>query len=668
MQGSPDLATTSATATTTLKVNLRILATTDMHAHLLAHDYFADRPTKSNGLTRVATLIKRARDTVENCLLLDNGDFLQGTPLADYFGNPDPDTPRPHPVISAMNYLKYDAVALGNHEFNDGLTTLQNTLQSANFPRLCANLKAIGPDDQARLQDICLPHTILEKPIRTSADTVTTLKIGLFGVLPPQITDWDNAHLGGRLVARDMFSAAQKATQQLKDQGADLIIGLAHTGLTQAPPTSKDPAFQHPAPENDALALAGIKNVDVVICGHTHQVFPNAKCSTNCGANYGANYGANHTAHPDIDAQAGTLAGKPAVMAGFAGSHLGQIDLVLTADSSNPDTVWQVTSSTSQTLAVHPSGPTPSANVAPTAEDPDLVKLLLPFHEEALREIRRPVGMISHPVNSFFALLGDEPSVRVIGDVQANYVRTQLCDTSYGDLPILSATAPFKCGGRSGPSHYTDVPAGPFAIRHVADWQYFPNTICALHLTGAEIADWLEMSASAYQTVTLGLADQPLRDSNVPSYNCDTIVGLDYEIDLSQPARFSGTGQRINTTAQRIKHLTWQGTPVTSDQPFILATNNYRVGGGGHFPGITADKIILQTQKTIRDALTAYLLENKAATVPTDPRWRFGAMPDTSVYFDTNPHAQNLLDTMAPLDLEVIGPRADGFLRLRLNL
>ena len=123
-------------------------------------------------------------------------------------------------------------------------------------------------------------------------------------------------------------------------------------------------------------------------------------------------------------------------------------------------------------------------------------------HEATLAYVRAPVGETSAPLYSYFALVADDPSVQIVSKAQTWYVSDLLKDGEYKDLPVLSAAAPFKAGGRGGPEYYTDVPAGTIAIKNVADLYLYPNTVRAVLVTGAEVKDWLERSAGMFNQIT----------------------------------------------------------------------------------------------------------------------------------------------------------------------
>lgn len=115
-------------------IKLRIIETTDIHTNVMDYDYYKDQPSQQIGLSRAATLVKQAKSEVENSVLVDNGDLIQGSPMGDYMAAKGIQAGEVHPVYKAMNQLHYDVGNIGNHEFNYGLDFLQNTLAGANFP------------------------------------------------------------------------------------------------------------------------------------------------------------------------------------------------------------------------------------------------------------------------------------------------------------------------------------------------------------------------------------------------------------------------------------------------------------------------------------------------------------------------------------------------------
>jgi 2',3'-cyclic-nucleotide 2'-phosphodiesterase/3'-nucleotidase len=613
------------------------MATSDLHMHIAAHDYHADVPCVLGGLCQTATLIAQARAEVPGAVLLDNGDFLQGSPLGDYVART---RPQPHPMIAAMNHLRYDAVNLGNHDFSYGLETLATALRDAEFVTLSANTV---PTADAPVLPLPQPWTIIERRLPGTSGDDHLIRIGLIGVLPPETEVWERAALNGQVRMQPMAETVARHVPQIRAAGADVVVVLAHCGPGQVgqprPAAAQDPP-------DGALSIAAIPGVDAVVMGHVHLVFPNAGTSAGLTG-------------PGLDPVAGTLHGKPAVMPGFFGSHLGIIDLTLDQTASG----WVVRGhhSAIRPIATRTATGRPQALVQP---DASLMTLIEPAHRATRDWARLPIGRTPRALHSFFAMITDCPSVQIVNQAQADHVAARLADGPYAGLPVLSSTAPFKAGGIGGPENYTHVPAGDLLLRHAADLYMHPNTIVALHLTGAALRNWLEHAVLGYRQILQGVADQALIGTDLPSFLYDTISGLTYEIDLAQPG--------IDRGGRRIHDLRWNGAPLDPDQRFILATNNYRGSGSGGYAPVDSAGTVLAERVANRDVLIAHLQHSFGSDgTPPPPRtagWRFRPMPGTSVLFDTSPLARACLDDAAPLPLTPLGRTPDGFLRLRLDL
>src|SRR6056297_82491 len=171
------------------ELRLRLLATSDVHGTILPFDYSSGCSGGGFGLARTASLIATARAEAPGaCLLFDNGDFLQGTPLSDLHHLEGPSAP--HPVIAAMNRLGYDAATLGNHEFNFGLDALSTALSQARFPVICANAITRRGTTPAQDETLFPPSLLIDRQVTGRNGTRQSLRIGVLGLLPPQITAW----------------------------------------------------------------------------------------------------------------------------------------------------------------------------------------------------------------------------------------------------------------------------------------------------------------------------------------------------------------------------------------------------------------------------------------------------------------------------------------------
>lgn len=641
-------------------LELRILATTDLHGHLRGYDYATGLPTPDTGLARVASLIAEARAAHPNTVLFDNGDFLQGTPLVDYWGQKRGlNETEIHPMIAAMNALGYDAGMIGNHEFNFGLDYLVRVLRDARHPLLLSNITAreTGWRQAARprwpqkswpvLPWPVLPWTVLKRCFRTRDGQRQGLRIGVIGLLPPEATEGDRPRLAGRLDARGMDEAARLVVPQLHAAGADIVVALAHTGIEPPRPAGAPPS------ENLALALAGIEGIDALICGHSHLPFPTPQTP----------------ASPDdlaagIDTGRGLLHGRPAVLPGRWGSHLGVIDLVLRRAA---DGRWRPAESQTELRPVaRRTGPQNLVSVV--REHPRVVTLAAPAHNEMIDRLSQVIGRTDRPLTSFFATVAPCAALDVVADVQAEFIRARLAGTPEGALPLLSAVAPGKAGGRGGPRHYVDIPAGPVTMRDVIDLYGYPNLASALCVTGAELADWLEHAAGAFHRIAPDARDAFLMNPAFPCYNFDTISGLSYEIDLTGPARFTPGGGLADASARRIRALSYEGRPVTAGQRFVVATNTYRSSAAGGFPRVAAPPLLFGDEANLRDLVVRHAEAQGGFRPRARRNWRFTPLPGATVVFDTSPAASGRLFEAEGANLEEIGLTAQGFLRLRMAL
>lgn len=622
------------------QAHLRIMETTDLHVHVYPYDYYSDRPVDTVGLSRTAAIIEEIRAEATNSMLVDNGDFLQGNPMGDYIayerGMKEGDM---HPVITAMNTVGFDASTLGNHEFNYGLEFLTKSLAGADFPVISANVvteKAENPRDDKTLVP---PYVILDREVTLGDGTTAPIKVGLIGFVPPQIMTWDRRHLEGNVTARDIVETAQAWVPQIKEEGADIIIALSHSGIGSAQ--------YEEGMENASVPLAEVSGIDALMTGHSHLVFPSPTYADYAG----------------LDAVAGTIHGKPAVMGGFWGSHLGVIDLMLERDGNE----WRVVMAETEARPI--SQRNEDRSVTALVDDvPAVLASVEQEHQETLDYVRRAVGETSAPLHSYFALVADDPSVQIVSNAQLWYIEQMMQGTEYEGLPILSAAAPFKAGGRGGPEYYTDVPEGPVAIKNVADLYLYPNTVRAVKVTGAQVKGWLERSAGMFNQITPGEEDQVLLNPDFPSYNFDVIDGVTYQIDLSAPSRFDSDGNEVNPDTNRIVNLAFEGEPVTDDMEFVVATNNYRAGGGGNFPGAKGDTIIFEGPDTNRDVIVRYIVDQGTINPSADANWTFAPMEGTTVLFDTGPKAADYAANVQGVDIEAAGEGPDGFARFRITL
>jgi len=633
----PALAFAAGTVAASTTVELRIMETTDIHMHLLDYDYYQDAQNNTVGLAKVATLIKQARAESKNTLLVDNGDLLQGNPLGDYvakgrvlrFGET-------HPAYKAMNLLNYEVGNIGNHEFNYGLDFLNKSLAGADFPYISANVYAYdGDDNPDNDQNYFQPYIIKDTQVTDVEGKKHSIKVGYIGFTPPQIMTWDKDNLTGKVVAKDIIETARHFVPEMKAKGADIVIAIPHSGMYNNSYVLKE--------EHAVYHLAKVPDINAIMFGHSHRVFPG-------DATIGAYEG--------VDTEKGTVFGVPAVMPGFWGSHLGIVDLTLT----KTDTGWMVSNAASSVRGIYKQD---GRTVIPLVDaDPMITAAVAEDHQGTLEYMRRKVGVTTAPINSFFAVVQDDPSVQIVNNAQIWYTQSIVRGTSFDGIPVLSAAAPFKAGGRGGPDYFTDVPAGDIALKNVSDLYIYPNDLKVVQLTGAQVIEWLERAAGQFNTIDPKSAtDQYLIDDSFPTYNFDVIDGISYTIDVTVPARYKGDGGVANDV-HRIKNVQFKGKAIDLKQSFLVVTNNYRAGGGGNFPALDGTTTVIDAPDKNRDVVAKYLLSQNSINPKADGNWRFVSnWGKARVLFKTSPKA----NAFAGNNMMFVTVMEDGFAQYQMK-
>ncbi len=627
------------------RLHLRLLATSDLHAYLLPYDYYTDRRDDGVGLIRIAGLVAAARAEAPNCILLDNGDTLQGAPLGDVAAEWMVPNGEQHPMIAAMNAIGYDAATLGNHDFDFGVDRLLSMIVPARFPVVLGNVHR-GPHGQPFLPE----RVILERRMRDREGRMQTLRIGVTGVLPPQTAQWNRAILNGALDFSDTVAAAARETDALRAEGADLVVVLAHTGFEADSPD----AAHHLGAENTAAAIAALPGVDAVVSGHTHEVHPPEDTLEDMREDSGARVAL--------------------VQPGSRGSHLGCIDLALERRpvAGKVQAAWKVIRSRTRNLPVEGGGLDRAVALRSVLRrHPQLRREVARQHRETRGFTDREIGETTVPLETYFSFLAPCAATQLVADAQLAAGQAAIAgEKDLQGLRMLSAVAPFRAGGRAGPSSYTDIPPGPLRLRHAHDLYCYPNLLAILRTRGSDLRCWLERAASAFRQIDPeNPAPQVLVDQNFASYNFDRIDGLLYEIDVSRPARTNAVGDRLFETDGRVRNIRYaDGTPVRPEDEVLVVTNAYRAAGGGHFRTCHASETVLTGSDPLRDHVSRYVADASAPLAPRpDPTFRLCGFGRAEVIYETGPGALKHPDRIAELGLTPTDQRRDGFVRFTLR-
>ncbi len=595
-------------------VNLRLMETTDIHSHVMDYDYFTGSQVNDFGLVKTATLIRQAKDEAKNSLLIDNGDLIQGNPLADYMAKEKEwAEDEVHPVYEAMNILDYDVGNYGNHEFNYGLEYLKKTTDGSEFPYVNANVyKDDGDDNPDNNENYFDPYVILDKTVVDEDGEEHTIKVGVIGFVPPQIMRWDRSNLEGKVITKGIVETAEKFVPQMQEEGADMIVAVPHSGMGDV--------TQDGMEENATYDLSKVDGIDAILFGHAHAQFP--------GEDYASLEGVN------IDK--GTVNGTPSVMPGFWGSHLGMIDFTL----EKVDGEWNVNDAQSKLRAIQD----PETDEALVDADEEIKEAVKDDHQGTIDYVNSAVGQTESPLYSYFSQVQDDPTIQIVTDAQKAYVKNYIQGTELEGLPVLSAGAPFKAG-RDGITDFTDIEAGDLAIKDTTSLYKYPNTVNVVKLSGAEVREWLEWSAGQFNQIDPKSNEEQLlvkkntRNGGFPSYNFDVIDGVSYEIDVTVPRRYDNGGTEVINDTHRIKNLTYNGEPVDPEQEFLVATNNYRAGMQIANPD--GESIVIESPDENRQVLVDYIRENGTVDPKADGNWSFAPVKgNPDLVFYSSPEAQ----------------------------
>jgi 2',3'-cyclic-nucleotide 2'-phosphodiesterase / 3'-nucleotidase len=473
--------------------DLTILGTSDIHGNVYNWDYYRDREYDDSahndvGVAKLATLINQVRAERDDkaTLVLDAGDTIQGTPLATYYAKQEPitTTGETHPMANAMNVIEFDAVTLGNHEFNYGLALLGLWIQQLGFPALAAN--AINA---ATGKPAFLPYII--KKVSLGSDAPNVL-VGILGLTNPGVAIWDKGNVEGKLRFDDMIATAAKWVPIMRERGADVILVSAHGGDSGT--SSYGPELPNENPS--ALIAQQVPGIDAILFGHAHnEVVQKFVTNDATGAQ--------------------VLLSEPSKW----GQRLTRMDFTLNRERG----VWRVTSKRATML-----------NTNTVVEDPAVLAAVRAQHSKTITYINQVVAKSAVELSAAESRYKDTPILDYINKVQTDTVAAALVGSPYASAPVLSIAAPF--------SRTAVFPAGDVKIKDVAGLYIFDNTLEAVVLSGAEVKAYLEYSAKYFRTFAPGAPIDPeqINDPSVPDYNYDTVSGVDYDIDISKPV-----GQRI---------------------------------------------------------------------------------------------------------------------------
>lgn len=429
--------TAALSAGTAFAGDLTVFSTSDVHGSVVGWNYFTAKPADV-GLAKISTIINEARAQKgkdDAILCIDGGDILQGTPLDTYMvQHPSEWKAGQHPMFAAFNKIGYDAIELGNHEFNFGLDYLKKAI-GKNKNVLGAN---VIDDKTGKTWSAVRPYII--KTVKIDGEKV---KVGIVGTDTPAIPNFeDPSHFAG-LHFESQVPVMQKYVKELKEKGADIIIGVTHSGV---------PRGDRNASENQVIAIAeACPDLDLLICAHNHVVIDNKSGIT----------GPDGTVYPDS-----VVNGVPVVESGKDGKFVGKSNLTL----HKVDGKWKVEKVTTQAISVKG-----------VADDPAIVEQVKPWHEKTLHHLQTVIGQASDEFSGAESNHQDSAIVDLVNEVQRHYAGTQ-----------LSASAAFNTS--------QNIDKGAITLQEMSGLYIYENYLYGIRINGAELRKYMEHAASFYGT------------------------------------------------------------------------------------------------------------------------------------------------------------------------
>ncbi len=351
------------------RVSITILHTSDLHANILPWDY-ARGVEADWGLARVAMRIRQISESAPNVLLLDSGDTIQGVPTA-WLEARRP-LGGPHFMSAAMSALAYDAMAVGNHEFNFGMNVLRRAQKDSSFPWLSANTRNEADGSAA------FPEYFVKE--------LGGIRVGVLGLTTPNIPGWEPLANRPGLKWEDPVETARRLVPRLRGkERCDVVVVLIHSGLEVDAATGEPNGTQH---ENRVAALArDVPGIDLILPGHTHRKLPMTR-----------------------------IHGVPVAQPGRWGEVLSRVDLVVERSGGKARVV-----EASGTLLPSDSS---------VAIDPEVAAIARAPHERALAYLNEALATASGPFPGGRARLEDSALLDLINETQLAATGADLSLTS----------------------------------------------------------------------------------------------------------------------------------------------------------------------------------------------------------------------------------------------
>ncbi len=520
-------------------VTVTLLETSDVHGNIVPIQY-ADNQLSEVGLAKVASIIHKERAVASGSVIwIDNGDLIQGTPLAYHHARLDPEPP--NPFILVMNELAVDAAVIGNHEFNYGRKLLDKAVRESQFPWMAANIVNKQSGEPAFGRPYIMK--VLEEGVR----------VAILGLCTPYIPNWEApGHIEG-LSFLDAVETAKLWVPILKvDEKADLVVIAYHGGFERDLDTGEPTELL--TGENQGYQLCmEVPGVDVLLSGHQHRLI-----------------------------EGSCVNGVLIVQPGHRGEHVAKVRVTMERHGER----WIVAAKESELLSVHGAG-----------ADEAVISMTATYEEKTQKWLDQPMGRVEGDMVVTDAMkirLGDSPLIEFINKVQMEAAQTD-----------ISNTALFADNSPGIPENVT--------MRDIVSNYIYPNTLKVIRISGQDILDALEQTATYFQTSTGGedvkINDRFMLPKPQP-YNYDMWEGITYTLDITRPE------------GDRVVQLMYKDEPVGMDKEYDVVMNNYRAGGGGNYMMFQGKPVIKDIPIDVSELMADYILQRGTIQATLNQNWK----------------------------------------------
>lgn len=604
-------------------VDIRIIGTTDLHGQLNSMDYEKGIDYNNGGLARVFDLITKTRNELprENTVTLDAGDVLFDY-TTEYIFSENQEVYQP--IYQAMAMMGYDAITLGNHDFDYGYDYILRQLNGSGLRDIAV---VSNVTDSKTGEHPFLENMIITRTLKTSSGKEVEVKIGIMGHTIPTLTAKTHSYTG-ILKTEDIIVNAAEQARKLKAMGADVIIALSHTGIG---PENPELNFK-----NVAYALTKVPEIDVVVSGHEHNIYPTNDLTS------------SYYKLPGVDKNTYLMNGKNVVMAGSRGEAIGVVDLTLAVDGDS----FVITDRSSEIRKV----------TAENTKENELISSLYGVWEEELLDYSTDIiGELKSGVaiQNYYGLLGDNTAIQLLNDSKMQYALKFVNATGkqYQDYPIIAASS-YSSYGVNSINDYVHI-TDQITESDLSAIQPYNNYIYVYTITGGQLKEWLEWSASAYETL---YTEEEWKDSTISELikandmkylvreewmnNWSSFYifdGIDYVISPSAKPRYDISGNRINTT-RRILSVKYNGVNITDDMVLLLATD--KITGPTEANKGVEKQVALNGFTRSQSVLGKYIMQitkNGNIMIPVDYNWRVSFPKGYQFMIKTPEYADSLI-------------------------